>query len=357
MKILMFVNWKIQYCDSIPIDKQPPDYCVKDGDYWFYRYFEKKPEVDVVDIRSVPWIEDFEKNKLRFYVWQTLKKIPHLKDYDLIISHGMQSGVVLSLWRKIFKTRAKHIVFDIGSFNSAAETGSALKLMQSTSRSVDGFIYHTSSQMEYYQRFFPWIVPKCHFIKFGVDPEFFCPKNTKTQDDKKGYMICVGYSKRDWDTVVHAYIKLDGRMKLRLVGHIDDRYKNIKGIEQISVIPIKDLISQIEDAEFCILPLRSYNYSYGQMTLMQQMALSKCVIAARVPSLIDYIRDMDTAVGYDPGDSNDLAEKMLYLIEHKEVCMRIGCNARRYIEESNNEEIMAKEIEKVLKMQGPMINE
>lgn len=59
-------------------------------------------------------IENFEKNKLRFYVVQTLRAIPKLKNYDLIVSHGMQSGIVLSLFRRFVKTKEKHIVFDSG---------------------------------------------------------------------------------------------------------------------------------------------------------------------------------------------------------------------------------------------------
>ena len=60
MKILMLVNWKIEYCEEKPADKQPPDYKVEGKDYWFYRYFKNKPEVDVIDIRSFPWLESFE---------------------------------------------------------------------------------------------------------------------------------------------------------------------------------------------------------------------------------------------------------------------------------------------------------
>ena len=43
MKILMLVNWKIEYCEEKPADKQPPDYKVEGKDYWFYRYFKNKP--------------------------------------------------------------------------------------------------------------------------------------------------------------------------------------------------------------------------------------------------------------------------------------------------------------------------
>ena len=86
MKILMLVNWKIEYADKIPLDKQPPDYYVEGESYWFFRYFKEKHDVDVVDISSLPAIENFEKNVLRFYVLQTLKVLPKIKSYDLIIS-------------------------------------------------------------------------------------------------------------------------------------------------------------------------------------------------------------------------------------------------------------------------------
>lgn len=350
MKILMLVNWKIEYCESKPIDKQPPDYYTEGEPYWFYRYFKEQPEVDVIDIKSFPWLERFEKNTLRFYIWQAFRAIPKLGKYDLIISHGMQSGVVLSLWRRLFKTKAKHIVFDIGSFNSAAEEGFALKLMQFASKSIDGIIYHTSSQIGYYKKFFPWIVEKSKFIKFGTDLEFFDSSVLKENKDNGNYIICLGYSKRDWDTVINAYQRLDTDVKLRLVGHVEDKYREIKGVEQVPFLPIREVIDEIYNSRFCVLPLESFNYSYGQMTLMQQMALGKCVIAAKVPSLVDYIEDGKTAVMYEPKNVKELAYKMQALIEEEFERERIAYSGKRYLEEQCNEVIMATEIEKYIQV-------
>lgn len=348
MKILMLVNWKIEYCDRIPADKQPPDYYVKGEPYWFFRYFKEQPEVDVVDVRSCPWLEKFEKNKLRFYVWQTLRVLPKLHKYDLIISHGAQSGVVLSLWRRLFKTKAKHILFDIGSFNSAAESGYALKLMQFASKSIDGVIYHTSSQIGYYKNFFPWIVEKSTFIRFGTDLEFFDPTQLKTTEDNGNYILCVGYSKRDWDTLVKAYQKIDTAVVLRLVGKVDPAFEAVPGVEQIPFVPIKELVQQIFNAKFCVLPLESFNYSYGQMTLMQQMALGKCVVAAKVPSLVDYVADEKTAVLYTPKDAGDLANKLQILLDNDGLRDYIAAAGKRDLEINCNEKIMAEKIEKVI---------
>jgi len=350
MKILMLVNWKIQYCDIKPADKQPPDYYLKGEPYWFFRYFEEQPEVDVVDISSVPWLESFEKNTLRFYIWQTLKILPKLNRYDIVISHGMQSGVVLSLWRRIFKTKAKHIVFDIGSFNSAAERGFALKLMQLASKSIDGLIYHTRSQLSYYQKCFPWIVPKSRFIRFGTNLDFFDQTDLEKTDDYDTYLISVGYSDRDWNTVVKAYQKLNTDLKLRIVGHVEGKYRDIPCVEQIPPMPIRDITNQIYNARFAVLPLKPFNYSYGQMTLLQQMALGKCVIAAKVPSLVDYIENFQTAVLYEPEDEDDLMQKMSMLLNNPEQCQRIARNGQMWLQDHCNERIMAKEIEEYLQI-------
>ena len=341
----MLVNWKIEYCEHKPMDKQPPDYYVDGEPYWFYRYFNEIPKVDVIDISSCTLWEKFEKKICRFYIWQAIKAIFRMHKYDMVVSHGMQSGIVLSLWRRLFRTKTKHIVFDIGSFNSAAEKGFALKLQQFASKSIDGLIYHTSSQIKYYKKFFPWLGEKSKFIRFGTDLDFFDPSQLCQSTDSNTYMICVGYSKRDWETVVKSYQQLDTDIKLRLVGHVEQRYQNISGIEQLSFIPIQELINQIYNARFCVLPLESFNYSYGQMTLMQQMALGKGVIAAKVPSLVDYTIDKETAMLYQPKDANELCRCMQEFLGDPNAVDRIAKNAHVWLEDQCNEKIMAREIE------------
>jgi len=200
MNILMLVNWKIEYAKAIPKDRQPPDYYVEGKPYWFFRYFQDvgKFQVDVVDMHSFPWLEKMEQDKLRFYIWQTLKCIPRLKKYDLVLSHGMQSGIVLCLWRRFFgKGKYKHIVFDIGAFNSGREEGGALKLMQFASKSLDGVIYHTKVQKKYYEKCHPWLVDKSKFIPFGTDPEYFARQK---DSDKES----INQGSRDQDIGQHS---------------------------------------------------------------------------------------------------------------------------------------------------------
>ncbi len=347
MKILMLVNWKVRKCDSVPDSLQPPDYNIEGGDYWFFRHFKEKPEVDVVDISSFKWLEEFEKNKIRFYIWQSVKVLHKLNRYDLIISHGMQSGIVICLFRRLFRTKPKHVVFDIGSFGSASEAGAKLKLMQFASKSIDSLIYHTGTQIDYYSKFFPWLVPKSHFVRYGADLEFYQKQETYGELKEK-YLICVGYAKRDWDTLIKAYTKLGTDVALRLIGRADDKYVGIKGVEQLPYIPIDNLKNQIVNSLACILPLESFNYSFGQMTLLQQMALGKCVIAADVPSLRDYIIDGETAIIYEPKNSEDLSDKIRMVLSDSKMRKQIGEKAALWLRNNCNEQTMAEGIEKAL---------
>lgn len=100
------------------------------------------------------------------------------------------------------------------------------------------------------------------------------------REDYGDYIICIGYSNRDWDTLIQAYSFLNSYLKLRLIGHVDEKYSSVVGIEQYPVMNIKELIQQIYIPRFSVLPLESCNYSIEQMTLLQQMVLGKCVVAA-----------------------------------------------------------------------------
>lgn len=345
MKILMLVNWKVEYCDSPPEDRQPPDYVENGKKYWFFRYFQDDVDVDVVDIRSFPALEKIEKDRLRFYVWQTLKVLPRLNQYDVVLSHGMQSGIVLCLWRRLFgKGRYRHIVFDIGAFNSAREEGKALKLMQFASRSLDGVIYHTGSQIEYYRKCHPWLLGKAAFIPYGADPEFFHAEASEPPDMEKPYILCIGYSKRDWGTLLEAFSGVKTDVRLRLIGKEDIVCRDER-VQAVGFVPVTELKKQIAGSLFGVLPLKSFNYSFGQMTLLQQMAMGKAVIAADVPSLRDYMKDEETALCYPPEDAAALADRIRTLLEHPGRRNEIGRRAAEEIRRRLNEKEMAARIE------------
>ncbi len=350
MKVLMLVNWKVKYTSDIPKDIQSPDYYTSNEKYWFFKHFKDDIDVDVIDISSNKVFEKFERNVLHFYIIQAFKAIRKMKKYDVIISHGMPSGILIALYRRIFgKNGKKHIVFDIGAFNSAKETGKILKLNQFASKSIDGIIYHESEQIEYYKKCFPWLVEKSKFIPFGTDIDYFERdiSNDKIEKSEEDYILSIGYNFRDNDTLIAAYKKANINYKLRIIGSTNE-YKEEDNIQYYPPIDKRKLNNQIQCAKFCVLPLEYKNFSFGQMTLLQQMYYSKAVITANVPSVRDYVQDEKTAVLYKSQDIEDLKNK-IELLKDEQKTKIIGENAKKMVIDKFNEKNMALEIEKFIK--------
>lgn len=65
-------------------------------------------------------------------------------------------------------------------------------------------------------------------------------------------------------------------------------------------------------------------YSYGQMTLLQQMALGKAVIVAKVPSMLDYVQDGENACFYEAKNASDLCGKMENFLKIRNVGKPLG---------------------------------
>ena len=357
IRVLMLVNWKVTYCDTIPEGIQPPDYVVKGQPYWFFRFMRPEFEVDVVDISAPRWVERLEK-KIRFYIWQTLRVLPRLDRYDLVLSHGMQSGIVLALWRRLLgKGRYRHIVFDIGAFNSGRRSGKALHLMQFASGSLDGVIYHTKIQKEYYEACHPWLKGKTRFIPFGTDTEFFTaddsasPKGKQEEPEfsEKGngrYILSFGKIKRDWETLLGAYELSDRKLPLKIVGN-PELFSEDPMVQILPPVPLADLQELIRGAAFCVVPLEVLPYSYGQMTLLQQMAMGKAVIAADVPSLAAY-HEGGGVCWYLPGNAAELAAAMNHQAENPELCRKLGRQAEEAVRTRYSEEKMAEGIQNFL---------
>ncbi len=348
LRILVLVNWKVKKIKQISEDLQAPDYYSNQEKYWFFKYFPENTKIDVIDIKSFDFWEKVEKNKLHFHIVQAIKAIFKIRKYDIVISHGMPSGILLALFRRIFKTKAKHIVFDIGSFNSAAETGKVLKLNQFASKSIDGLIYHTSKQIEYYEKFYPWLVEKSKFIPFGTDVKYF-----KRDENKKvkpeDFIISIGRDTRDFETMIKAFENVKSDIKLKMIGPTVDLKINDKRIEIIGETPKRKLNLEIQKARFAILPLEYKKFSFGQMTLLQQMYYGKAIIVSKVPSVIDYIEDGETGILYEPENVKDLSDKIKLLIEDDNLRKRIGKNAKIAVEKKYNEKRMGQEVYQFVK--------
>lgn len=346
MKVLMLVNWNVKKATTELSDSQPSNYYIPGEKYWFFRHIKDEIQVDVKGV-SNSFISKIERKIFKFYIFQTIKILFRLKKYDVVISHGAQSGVFLSFLRRFKKWNFKHILIDVGAFNSASEKNRIQdRMLKFASKSLDYVIYHESNQIKYYEKYYPWLVGISRFIPYGADIDFFTQKQTR-QNTKNDYVICVGYSKRDWNTLIKAYRKVKTDCKLLLLGK--KIYTDDNRIVSLEKVDVNSMIQYILGARFCVLPLENYNYSFGQMTFLQQCLLKKLVIVSKVSSMIDYGIDHKTCMFFEAGDHEELSKIICEMLADEEKCKLIGENAHKFVCDILSDKNMALNIYSVLK--------
>jgi glycosyltransferase involved in cell wall biosynthesis len=189
-----------------------------------------------------------------------------------------------------------------------------------------------------YETIYKKVADRSCFIRFGVNINEFYPSSLPS----KNYILSFGYAKRDYPTLLKAWKQIDTDICLYIVGD-----SSIRPAKNITVIPKTDILNlkrYIAESLFVIIPLPCFNYSYGQMSVLQSMAMGKPVIVTKTPSMTDYIIDGKGAFFVEPYNDTDMKNKILHLLNHREHLAEYGTDACSYIRQELNEEKMANEI-------------
>ena len=111
---------------------------------------------------------------------------------------------------------------------------------------------------------------------------------------------------------------------LYLIGNPSLQCDNPK-VKVLPFIPIDDLMEYIKNSKYSVIPLDDFNYSFGQMTLLQQMALGIPILAANVPAISDYANSSDGGIlSYKAYDVEDLALKLKVTVKNSDELRGMG---------------------------------
>ncbi|HVP37452.1 MAG TPA: glycosyltransferase family 4 protein [Terriglobales bacterium] len=351
-KILMVVGWPVQPAEKDDLKKYPADLLLQNQKYWFFRHWqEDNSEIDVMGYKKIPLLSKIEKKILHFHLFQSIRVLPKMKKYDLVIFFHSQIGLIPALFKSIFRIKTPLVLIDVEGLGRKNQWY-VRPFIRKALQGIDRLFYLATVQKEDYQRYYPEVVSRSQFLPFGIDISRFSCNRVKEQD----YIVSIGYLFRDWETLVKAYGHLRTKIKLLIVGTSKFGTADIKsekippGIEFIGRTDLSVLTEITSRAKLVVLPLPERRHAFGQMTLLGCMAQGKAVIVSKVHGIKDYVSDGDNAILAEPGNWRDLVEKVEFLLSKPEQIKKIGRRARQTVERFYTEEAMSRNMQEGLQV-------
>jgi glycosyltransferase involved in cell wall biosynthesis len=156
-------------------------------------------------------------------------------------------------------------------------------------------------------------------------------------------------------TLVSAFKSLKN-IKLNVIGDgpakrdLENRVKNenIKNIKFLGHKTGAELKSEISRSMFVVVP--SECYENNPMSVLESFALGKPVIGSNIGGIPELAKNGETGLLFNPGDADDLREKILSLAADKAKIEEMGRNARKFVEENFDPERHYESLMKIYKM-------
>lgn len=226
-------------------------------------------------------------------------------------------------------------------------------------------------QLKIYERNInTFIVPsrfaKEKMIEFGIDADklVFLPNMVDTKKFRpnyghSNYILYYGRLAREKGihTLIDAFRKIP-KSQLYIVGtgELEEELKRLveeEGMDNVKMLGYKTgeaLQSLIREAQFVVIPSEWYEM-FG-LTIVESFACGKPVIGTNIGGIPELINE-ETGLLFQPGNVEELAEKIVYFLSHPSVVEDFGRNARKFVEDNFSPPI---HLEKIMSLYNKFLN-
>jgi glycosyltransferase involved in cell wall biosynthesis len=333
MKILFLPNFNVNQVSSMNNQYYEANQFIDIEKYWFFKYWDNV-EIEIYNpSKYKPF--NFMEFKSKIYLHQQLKSIINLRKFDIIISHSYISGSIVSFFRSMVNMHhPPHIIVDVGCINGCVDNPLQIKILKKALNNIDGIIYHSSINEIFYDKYLQNV--RRQFVYYGENPDYIKPFDYQSSND---FVLSFGYSKRDYKTLIKAWTDHQIKIPLKIIGL--DKTRDFNNIIIQKKVGFNELLHNIHNSRFVILPIENCKYSVGQMSLIQSMAMNKTVVVSNVHGIRDYVESGINSISYNDGSSEDLFNSINPLIDDNIITQKIGENARNDVINKFNQKNMS----------------
>ena len=120
-------------------------------------------------------------------------------------------------------------------------------------------------------------------------------------------------------------------------GPMESKVRAAFGSDALGFLRLPDIVQQMRSAAFLVLP--SICYENFPRTIVEAFACGLPVIASRMGSMAELVKDQETGLLFNPGDAQDLIRKVQWAQAHPEEMSQMGRNARYQYEQEFNADV------------------
>lgn len=122
-------------------------------------------------------------------------------------------------------------------------------------------------------------------------------------------------------------ILTENQERINRVNAIKQRFA--KNIKYLGIVENRRIFSIMKSSKMLVLP----SYSEGfPMVILEAMACGLPVVTTRVGALPDIVHDGINGYLIEPGDTKNLRERVISLLQNEQLCKKIGEENARYVE-------------------------
>lgn len=262
--------------------------------------------------------------------------------YDALFTTGEDIGLPLAAALKLAPRRPSHTMIAHTLFPKKKRLFFSVAGVAST---LDRVLVYSTSEEQLATGELGLPASSVQRIAYHADEHFFRPGLASIEPQS----ICAaGQLLRDYECLVDAVRDLPVRVQIAAGSPWIDHSLQPKRPLPDNVTWGKLGRSQLRDlyarSALAVVPILQNHYQTGIATILEMMAMGKCVIATRTHGQTDTIVDGVTGIYVPPSDPSALRAAIQRMLEHPEQAAEIGRAARRYMEEQAGLDLFVKRI-------------
>lgn len=251
--------------------------------------------------------------------------------YDALFTTGEDIGIPLSLMLRTSRARCSHTMI---AHTLVPSKKRLLFQYLGAQERIDRMLVYSTSEERHAIDVLAVPAEKVQRIYYHADQRFFRPDERPVEPD----LVCAaGQLLRDYDCLVDAVRALPVRVQIAAGSPWIDRTLRPRQELPPNVTwgrldryELRDLYAR---SAIAVVPIFQNDYQTGIATILEMMAMGKCVIATRTRGQIDTIVDGQTGIYVPPGDARALRDAIERMMAAPDEAARIGRAARAFVEE------------------------